>query len=66
MYNGEVKLRTAGELEGFLRAGELLEMEGLTNHNFQPVSGQKYLLIWTTHVRNICKGFVFFIFTGQC
>jgi hypothetical protein len=42
MYNGEVKLETAGELEGFLRAGELLEIEGLTNNNWRPVSGQKY------------------------
>jgi hypothetical protein len=60
MYNGEVKLETAGDLEGFLRAGELLEIEGLTNNNCRPVGGQKYFVVWTTHVPNICKVFVIF------
>jgi hypothetical protein len=62
MYNGEVTLGTAGDLEGFLRAGELLEIEGLTNNNCRPVSGPKYLLIWSTHVPNICKVFVFVLY----
>jgi hypothetical protein len=60
MYNGEVTLRTTGDLEGFLRAGELLEIEGLTNNNCRPVSGQKYFVVWTTHVQNICKVFAIF------
>jgi hypothetical protein len=38
MYNGEVKVATNQELQGFLQAGELLEIEGLTKCT---VSGQK-------------------------